>query len=61
MACEHDPEFKLTRYLNENGVVVSLGHSGSTYEQATLAMANGASSMTHIYNGMSHIIIELMV
>lgn len=53
MACEHDPEFKLTRYLNENGVVVSLGHSGSTYEQATLAMANGASSMTHIYNGMS--------
>lgn len=53
MACEHDPDFTLTKYLKEKGVVVSLGHSSSTYEQAVMAMANGASSMTHIYNGMS--------
>lgn len=53
LACEHDPDFTLTRYLAKKGIVVSLGHSGSTYDQALMAMANGASSMTHIYNGMS--------
>lgn len=53
MAPEHDPDFTLTKYLSENGVVVSIGHSNSTYEEAALAVANGARSMTHVYNGMS--------
>lgn len=53
MATETDDDFALTRYLAEHGVVVSIGHSGATYEQALLAYANGASSMTHVYNGMS--------
>lgn len=53
MATETDDDFALTRYLSEHGVVVSIGHSGATYEQALLAYANGASSMTHVYNGMS--------
>ena len=43
----------LTRYLKQTGVVVSMGHSCATYEQAMLAIANGASSMTHVYNGMT--------
>ena len=34
-------------------MVVSIGHSGATYEQAVMAYANGARSMTHVYNGMS--------
>lgn len=53
MAPEHDPEFALTRYCSQNGVTVSIGHSASTYEQAVLAVANGAMSMTHVYNGMT--------
>lgn len=53
MATETDDDFALTRYLADHGVVVSIGHSASTYEQALMAYANGASSMTHVYNGMT--------
>lgn len=53
MATETDEDFALTRYCAENGVVVSIGHSAATYEQACLAFANGAMSMTHVYNGMT--------
>ncbi|MDO4267112.1 MAG: N-acetylglucosamine-6-phosphate deacetylase [Eubacteriales bacterium] len=53
MATETDEDFALTRYLADHGVVVSIGHSAATYEQAVMAWANGASSMTHVYNGMS--------
>lgn len=53
MACEHDEDFKLTEYASRNGVMISMGHSGSTYEQAVMAVAHGAQSMTHIFNGMT--------
>ena len=53
MATETDEEFALTRYLTEHGVVVSIGHSAATYEQAVMAYAHGARSMTHVYNGMT--------
>ena len=53
MATETDEDFALTRYLAANGVVVSIGHSAATYEHACLAFANGAKSMTHVYNGMT--------
>lgn len=53
MAPEHDVNFALTRYCRETGVVVSMGHSSATYEQAMLGIANGATSMTHVYNGMT--------
>ena len=53
MATETDDDFALTRYLTENGVVVSIGHSAATYEQAIMAYAHGARSMTHVYNGMT--------
>ncbi len=53
MACEHDDDFTLTRYLAAHGVIVSMGHSGATFEQAQMAIANGARSMTHIFNGMT--------
>ena len=53
MATETDDDFTLTRYLTEHGVVVSIGHSAATYEQAVMAYAHGARSMTHVYNGMS--------
>lgn len=53
MAPEHDEGFALTRYCSQNGVVVSMGHSSATYEQALMGIANGAMSMTHVYNGMT--------
>lgn len=53
MATEQDDDFALTRYCSENGVVVSIGHSAATYEQAVDAYAHGAKSMTHVYNGMT--------
>ena len=53
MATETDDDFELTQYLADNGVVVSIGHSAATYEQAVFAWANGAKSMTLVYNGMT--------
>ncbi len=53
MATEQDDDFALTRYCSEHGVVVSIGHSAATYDQAVEAYAHGAKSMTHVYNGMS--------
>ena len=53
IAPEHDEDMALTRYCSEHGVVVSMGHSGASYEQAMLGVANGATTMTHVYNGMS--------
>lgn len=53
LAPEHDEDFKLTRFCQKTGVVVSMGHSSATYEQALMGIANGAMSMTHVYNGMT--------
>lgn len=53
MAAERDPDYGFIKWLSQNGVVVSIGHSASTYEQAVMAFANGARSMTHVYNGMT--------
>lgn len=53
MACEMDPDHALTRYASSNGVAVSIGHSGATYKEAVMAVANGATSMTHVFNGMT--------
>ena len=53
MAPEHDEGFKLLHHLNDTGVIASIGHSGATFEEARMAIANGARSMTHIFNGMT--------
>lgn len=53
MACEKDKDFALTEYCSQHGILVSQGHSAATYEEALMAVAHGAMSMTHIYNGMT--------
>lgn len=53
LAPEHDPDHRLTQYCASNGVAVSMGHSSASYEKALLGIANGATSMTHVYNGMT--------
>lgn len=42
----------VVRRLAGQGVVVSLGHSEATYEQAVAAVAAGARSVTHLFNTM---------
>lgn len=41
------------RELVAEGVVVALGHSNATYEQAAAALQAGATGFTHLYNAMS--------
>lgn len=53
LAPELDEDFALTRYCRETGVTVSMGHSAASYEQSLMGIANGATSMTHVYNGMT--------
>lgn len=53
MACECDKNHELTRYASQHGVNVSIGHSGATYDEACLAVANGATGITHAFNGMN--------
>mgnify|MGYP000461910865 FL=1 len=53
MAVENDEDFTLTKYCIQNNVVVSIGHSNATYEQAVQAYGHGARSMTHVYNAMT--------
>lgn len=53
LAPEKDPDHRLTRYCKERNIIVSMGHSGASFEQALEAMSNGASSITHVYNGMA--------
>ncbi|MFD1733164.1 N-acetylglucosamine-6-phosphate deacetylase [Deinococcus malanensis] len=43
---------ELTRALATLGVVVALAHSDATYEEATAAFREGASHVTHCFNGM---------
>lgn len=53
MAVENDEDYALTKYCSQNNVVVSIGHSNATYEQAVQAYAHGVRSMTHVYNAMT--------
>ncbi|MEP4430950.1 MAG: N-acetylglucosamine-6-phosphate deacetylase, partial [Hyphomicrobiales bacterium] len=39
--------------LTQAGVVISLGHTASTYETAVAAAASGVKAVTHLFNAMS--------
>jgi N-acetylglucosamine-6-phosphate deacetylase len=41
------------RLLREQGIYVSIGHTGATYEQALQAVALGATHITHCFNAMT--------
>ena len=43
----------LIKYLREQNVVVSMGHTDATYEEAVKAIEAGATSGTHTYNAMT--------
>ncbi len=52
LAPEADPGCDGIRALVARGIVVSLGHTTCTYEQAVAAADAGATLTTHLFNGM---------
>jgi N-acetylglucosamine-6-phosphate deacetylase len=52
LAPEADPEHAGIRMLTARGVVVALGHTTCTYEEAVAAAEAGATLTTHLFNGM---------
>ena len=53
VAPELDGALHLIRALRERGVIVSLGHSAATAEQALAAVDAGACMATHAFNAMA--------
>ena len=52
LAPERKGAAEFVRQLTNEGVVVSLGHSDATLEEATKVVDAGASVFVHVYNGM---------
>jgi len=55
LAPENTPP-NIIKQLTSAGIIVSLGHSNATYQQATAAIQHGASFATHLFNAMSPMI-----
>ena len=55
VAPEMNGHLELVRELTELGMRVQLGHTLGTYEEGVAALANGATSFTHLYNAMSRL------
>lgn len=53
MAPELPGAVELIHWLRARGVVISLGHSSATADEAAQAYAAGATSTTHLFNAMS--------
>lgn len=52
-APELDRDLSFLKKIKENTVIsVSLGHSNANYEEAMLAIQNGVSRITHLFNAM---------
>ncbi|NRD78244.1 N-acetylglucosamine-6-phosphate deacetylase [Bacillus sp. BRMEA1] len=52
LAPEQPGGLELIRYLKENGVIASLGHTDATFQQVHEAIDAGASHVTHLFNQM---------
>jgi len=52
IAPEMHENLACVKELAENGVVVSIGHTGATYAQAREAIEAGARNATHLFNAM---------
>jgi N-acetylglucosamine-6-phosphate deacetylase len=44
---------EVIRYLLQNNIIVSAGHSNASFEEAMAAFDNGIPTATHLYNAMS--------
>ncbi|MEH7548376.1 N-acetylglucosamine-6-phosphate deacetylase [Neobacillus vireti] len=52
LAPERPGGLELIRYLKENGIIASIGHTDATYADVNEAIVAGASHVTHLYNQM---------
>lgn len=43
---------EMVRFLKENGIIASIGHSDATYEEVIQAIEAGANHVTHLFNQM---------
>ncbi len=53
IAPERDGAVEFTAKISSEGVVVALGHSDATFDQAKACVEAGATMFTHTFNGMS--------
>ncbi|MBO5334507.1 MAG: N-acetylglucosamine-6-phosphate deacetylase [Clostridia bacterium] len=53
LAPEVEGAQELIKYLSENGIVASIGHTGAKCANIEKAIANGASNVTHTYNAQT--------
>ncbi len=44
---------EIVEMIQDEGIIVSAGHSNATYEEATDAFNRGITTVTHLYNAMS--------
>jgi N-acetylglucosamine-6-phosphate deacetylase len=52
MAPEQPGGLEMVRYLKENGVIASIGHSNATYDEVNEAIEAGVNHVTHLFNQM---------
>lgn len=52
LAPEEEGSSELIKYLKENNIVASIGHSNSKYADVEKAVKAGATNITHTYNAM---------
>lgn len=55
LAPEMDDGCRVTRFLSDNGILVSGAHTHATYDEVSKAYDNGMRELTHFYSGMSSI------
>ncbi len=53
MAPEMDEDLKMTKEWVDAGILISIGHSSCTYDEAKEAYQAGVSHVTHCFNAMS--------
>lgn len=54
IAPEMDEGFKAIRELKrDTGILLSMGHTGASYEQAQAAISNGIGHVTHLFNAQT--------
>lgn len=47
-----EESLEVIKYLKDNNIIISVGHSGATYDEVKKATEVGLSHSTHTYNGM---------
>ena len=53
LAVEKDDNHEVLKYAINQGIKVSLGHSGVSYDEAKKASQEGANNITHCFNNMN--------